>query len=88
MTSAMLREKLGYLAYLMQENKLDAATPGKTAADRLVRNSQLAFDTLEVMVRYWNWDMHELIKEALNGTEAHEHYKQRIAKSTGRKHRN
>ncbi len=81
------REYMGYLAYLAQEIVLDAATPGRVAADRLVTNAKLLQDTVHSWASYCNWDMRELMKETLNGKEVHEHYQDRIRKATGRKAR-
>lgn len=57
-------EYLKYFLFLSQEIKLDAATPGQTAKDRLQRNAQLLFDTASSLASYWNVEVEQLMAEA------------------------
>lgn len=57
-------EYLKYFLFLSQEIKLDAATPGQTAKDRLQRNCALLFDTGMALASYWNVDVEQLMAQA------------------------
>lgn len=57
-------EYLKYFLFLSQEIKLDAATPGTVAKDRLQRNAQLLFDTASSLASYWNVEVEQLMAEA------------------------
>ena len=57
-------EYLKYFLFLSQEIKLDAATPGQTAKDRLQRNCALLFDTGMALASYWNVDVQKLMADA------------------------
>jgi hypothetical protein len=68
---------------------LDAATPGKEAADRLVRNAKLLRDSCEAMLDYWGLKQKDLMEEIWkNDPEAKKRELDRQQKAKGRRTRN
>ena len=57
-------EYLKYFLFLAQEIKLDSATPGAVAKERLQRNAQQLFETASSLASYWNVDVQKLMADA------------------------
>ena len=77
---------MGYVAFLAQEILLDAATPGKVAAERLLTNARLLQDTVQSWATYWNWTVVELLQEVWkHDKDAEQRYRERERNAKGKK---
>jgi hypothetical protein len=83
------KQYMSYVLYLSQELRLDAATPGKVASDRLLANAKLLGETIESWANYCGWRPKDLMEEVINGNEAiRKQLAERTKKATGRRTRN
>ena len=57
------RERFKLLLWYSQAIVLNAATPGQTAKEAVVRDAQLLRDTVEAWVEYCHWSVEELWRE-------------------------
>jgi hypothetical protein len=82
------KQYMGYVLYLAQELRLDAATPGKLASDRLLTNAKLLGETIENWASYCGWQPKDLLEEVWkHDPDAKRREQERATKATGRRTR-
>jgi hypothetical protein len=83
------KQYMGYVLYLSQEIRLDSATPGKVASDRLAANAKLLGETIESWASYCGWTPKDLMEGMIDGNEEiRKQLAEREKKATGRRTRN
>jgi hypothetical protein len=83
------KQYMGYVLYLSQEIRLDSATPGKVASDRLAANAKLMGETIESWASYCGWQPKDLLEEVWkHDPEAKKRELDRQRKAKGRRTRN